>query len=73
MSFDKIDLFDASKGKRGTSLSKLLNGINGPQDLKHLSVLQLEKLAGEIRELLIHTVANNGGHLAPNLGVVELT
>jgi 1-deoxy-D-xylulose-5-phosphate synthase len=73
VSFDKIDLFDASKGKRGTSLSKLLNGINGPQDLKHLSVLQLEKLAGEIRELLIHTVANNGGHLAPNLGVVELT
>lgn len=54
-------------------MSKLLNSINGPQDLKNLSVPQLEKLAGEIRELLIHTVSANGGHLAPNLGVVELT
>ncbi|MDF2873841.1 MAG: dxs 2 [Sporomusa sp.] len=55
------------------SLGKLLDGINGPQDLKSLSLGQLEKLAGEIRELLIHTVSANGGHLAPNLGVVELT
>ncbi|WP_414714929.1 1-deoxy-D-xylulose-5-phosphate synthase [Sporomusa sp.] len=55
------------------SLGKLLDGINGPQDLKSLSLGQLEKLAGEIRELLIHTVSTNGGHLAPNLGVVELT
>ncbi|HWR45218.1 MAG TPA: 1-deoxy-D-xylulose-5-phosphate synthase [Sporomusa sp.] len=54
-------------------MGKLLDGINGPQDLKSLSLGQLEKLAGEIRELLIHTVSTNGGHLAPNLGVVELT
>jgi len=54
-------------------LGKLLDGINGPQDLKSLSLDQLETLAGEIRELLIHTVSANGGHLAPNLGVVELT
>lgn len=54
-------------------LGILLDGINGPQDLKSLSLGQLEKLAGEIRELLIHTVSANGGHLAPNLGVVELT
>ncbi|SDD36602.1 1-deoxy-D-xylulose-5-phosphate synthase [Sporomusa acidovorans DSM 3132] len=51
----------------------MLDSINGPQDIKHFSMAQLEKLAGEIRELLIHTVASNGGHLAPNLGVVELT
>lgn len=51
----------------------MLDSINGPQDIKHFSMAQLEKLAKEIRELLIHTVASNGGHLAPNLGVVELT
>ncbi|MBP2634191.1 MAG: dxs 2 [Firmicutes bacterium] len=54
-------------------MSKLLDNINGPQDLKHFSLAQLEKLAEEIRELLIHTVSTTGGHLAPNLGVVELT
>ncbi len=54
-------------------MSNLLEDIHSPQDLKTLSFSQLEKLAGEIRELLIHTVAANGGHLAPNLGVVELT
>ncbi|WP_425061150.1 1-deoxy-D-xylulose-5-phosphate synthase [Sporomusa carbonis] len=54
-------------------MNKLLDGINGPRDLKTLSFGQLEKLAEEIRDLLIHTVAANGGHLAPNLGVVELT
>lgn len=54
-------------------MSKLLDTINGPKDLKHFSLVQLEQLAEEIRELLIHTVAATGGHLAPNLGVVELT
>jgi len=54
-------------------LGNLLDAINGPEDLKHLSISQLEKLAGEIRELLVHTVSRTGGHLAPNLGVVELT
>lgn len=54
-------------------MSKLLDGINGPQDIKKFSLDQLAELAGEIRELLIHTIAANGGHLAPNLGVVELT
>ena len=51
----------------------ILDSINQPQDLKRLSNSQLEKLAGEIRGLLIHTVSQTGGHLAPNLGVVELT
>lgn len=51
----------------------VLETIEQPQDLKKLSFSQLEKLAGEIRNLIIQTIAKNGGHLAPNLGVVELT
>ncbi|MDR7865301.1 MAG: 1-deoxy-D-xylulose-5-phosphate synthase [Sporomusaceae bacterium] len=51
----------------------ILDMISGPADLKRLTLPQMEKLAGEIRGLLIHTVAQTGGHLAPNLGVVELT
>jgi len=51
----------------------LLNKIDSPADLKGLSIEQLYKLAGEIRGLLIETVAETGGHIAPNLGVVELT
>ncbi|HPT88178.1 MAG TPA: 1-deoxy-D-xylulose-5-phosphate synthase [Bacillota bacterium] len=54
-------------------MGKLLEKINGPQDLKALSEPELEALAKEIRELLLHTVSQTGGHLAPNLGVVELT
>ncbi|VBB08005.1 transketolase signature 2 [Lucifera butyrica] len=54
-------------------MNSLLESIDQPQNLKKLSLAQLEKLAGEIRGLLIHTIACNGGHLAPNLGVVELT
>lgn len=52
---------------------RLLDGINSPEDLKSLSFEELERLAGEIREDLVKTVAKTGGHLAPNLGVVELT
>ena len=51
----------------------LLETINQPKDLKKLSFAQLEQLAAEIRQLLICTISKNGGHLAPNLGVVELT
>lgn len=54
-------------------MEAILETINSPHDLKKLSFSQLEKLAGEIRGLLIHTVSRTGGHLAPNLGVVELT
>ncbi|NLM37530.1 MAG: 1-deoxy-D-xylulose-5-phosphate synthase, partial [Firmicutes bacterium] len=46
---------------------------NLPEDLKKMSYPELEDLAAEIRTLLIETVARQGGHLAPNLGVVELT
>lgn len=54
-------------------MGKYLARINSPRDLKALSTAQLELLAGEIRAEIISTVAKNGGHLAPNLGVVELT
>lgn len=51
----------------------LLKQINGPQDLKKLKIEELSKLAGEIRTLLVETISQTGGHLAPSLGVVELT
>lgn len=52
---------------------KILQTINGPEDVKKLSSNQLDSLAGEIREKMIETVSRNGGHLASNLGAVELT
>ena len=51
----------------------LLQTIRGPRDLKDLSPDQLPQLAAEIRDQLIAVVTSNGGHLGPNLGVVELT
>jgi len=54
-------------------MSRLLDGINCPQDLKALSQQEVERLAAEIREELVSTVSANGGHLASNLGTVELT
>lgn len=54
-------------------MSRFLDRLAGPSDLKGYSYDELDKLAEEIRKEIIHTVAQNGGHLAPNLGVVELT
>ena len=51
----------------------LLDNIHGPRDLDGLSTEQLVALAVEIREFLITNVSKTGGHLGPNLGVVELT
>ena len=51
----------------------MLEQVRGPADLQHLSQDQLTELAVEIRQFLIHKVAASGGHLGPNLGVVELT
>ena len=51
----------------------LLSTITSPADLKELDRGQLERLAAEIRERLIEVTARNGGHIGPNLGVVELT
>jgi 1-deoxy-D-xylulose-5-phosphate synthase len=51
----------------------LLAHIRSPRDVKGLSTEQLAQLAAEIRDTLIKVVSTNGGHLGPNLGVVELT
>ncbi len=51
----------------------LLEQIREPKDMKHLSIQELEQLAQEIRDFLITQLSVTGGHLAPNLGVVELT
>lgn len=55
-----------------TSMS-ILSRINGPRDLDHLTKPELTQLAEEIRSYLIQSVAKTGGHLGPNLGVVETT
>ena len=54
-------------------MANILEGIDSPQQLQKLSLPELEQLAAEIRERLITVLSNNGGHLGPNLGVVELT
>ena len=51
----------------------MLEKINSPEDVKKLTLSQKEKLAEEIRKYIIEIVSENGGHLASNLGVVELT
>jgi 1-deoxy-D-xylulose-5-phosphate synthase len=51
----------------------LLESIGSPQDLKRLNLAQMKELAQEIRDYLIETITTTGGHLGPNLGVVELT
>jgi 1-deoxy-D-xylulose-5-phosphate synthase len=51
----------------------ILSRIKTPEDLKNLGFAELNRLAAEIREVIVSTVSRNGGHLASNLGVVELT
>ncbi len=51
----------------------LLDVVNSPADLRALKPHQLDTLAAEIREFVVQAVAVTGGHLGPNLGVVELT
>ncbi len=51
----------------------MLENINSPKDLKSIKTKDLDVLCGEIRQELIKTISNNGGHLASNLGTVELT
>jgi 1-deoxy-D-xylulose-5-phosphate synthase len=57
----------------GHPVEGLLDSIAGPQDLRGLSLDELRTLAAEIRDFLVEKVARTGGHLGPNLGVVELT
>jgi 1-deoxy-D-xylulose-5-phosphate synthase len=54
-------------------MGALLDTIHSPQDLKRLSIEDLGRLAQEVREFVTASVSRTGGHLAPNLGVVELT
>ena len=54
-------------------MEKILSGIKSPADVKRLTIPQLIQLAEEIRERLIFVVSKTGGHIGPNLGVVELT
>ena len=51
----------------------MLEKVNSPRDIKGFNVKDLENLAAEVRDKLIETVSKNGGHLASNLGTVELT
>ncbi|MET8000343.1 1-deoxy-D-xylulose-5-phosphate synthase [Nonomuraea glycinis] len=51
----------------------MLGSVKGPQDVKRLTAEELPQLAGEVRDLLVDACAKFGGHLGPNLGVVELT
>ena len=54
-------------------MSRYLDMVDGPEHVKKLTLPQLQELAAEIRQDLISVLARNGGHLGPNLGVVELT
>lgn len=54
-------------------MSRLLDTLRSPDDLKHLTIEQMTALAEEIRQMITQTVSQTGGHLASNLGVVELT
>src|SRR5665647_319379 len=72
---------DSNLASRASSIAKnkgarrmgLLESIHAPKDLQTLDLIELKKLAQEIRQEMIDVVSKNGGHLAPNLGVVELT
>lgn len=59
--------------KNGPEKPRILDSINSPADLKKLTIQELEKLASEIRGELVTTVSVTGGHLASNLGAVEIT
>jgi hypothetical protein len=60
-------------GQETGDMTKLLDQIHFPFDVKKLDLEELEDLSKEIREVILSTVSRNGGHLASNLGVVELT
>ncbi|MFT2019162.1 1-deoxy-D-xylulose-5-phosphate synthase [Streptomyces sp. 796.1] len=63
----------SSRSQSGASGTPLLDRISGPADVRRLAPPELTALAGEIREFLVEAVSKTGGHLGPNLGVVELT
>src|ERR1700722_2792631 len=63
----------ALRGAVWEALMSLLNAISTPADVRKLSIEEMTQLAGEIRHDIVQAVSANGGHLASNLGVVELT
>ncbi|MBQ3376417.1 MAG: 1-deoxy-D-xylulose-5-phosphate synthase [Erysipelotrichaceae bacterium] len=64
---------DGQPSVKGTALMTVLEQINKPDDIKKLPEDQLNVLAQEIREYLLQSVSQTGGHLASNLGIVEIT
>ena len=54
-------------------MEQILDGIKCPGDIQRLSLSQLKNLSGELQRMIIDTCADNGGHLAPSLGTVDLT
>src|SRR2546423_8346463 len=64
---------DSSETTTTTAPKRLLDGIHSPADIKSLSEQELPQLAQEVRDELIRVLSQTGGHLGPNLGVVELT
>lgn len=70
---DIKDSTTASLAVNDTSATPLLDSIHAPADIRALSIPQLEQLAHEVRVRIIDVVSHTGGHLAPSLGVVELT
>ncbi len=54
-------------------MNNILDRITGPKDIKKFSSKELSKLATEVRRLILDTVSKTGGHLSPNLGIVEVT
>ena len=57
----------------GVDLKRLLDSVNWPKDIRKLNISQLNRLALELRAFLLENVSKTGGHLASNLGIVELT
>jgi len=72
MTLEPFDSSGASRAK-ATSPWPLLDRVSSPADLKELSSDELPRLCTEVREFLLDTVQNTGGHLGSNLGVVEMT
>src|ERR1700724_555803 len=64
---------DSSETTTTTAPQRLLDGIHSPADIKALREQDLPQLAQEVRDELIRVLSQTGGHLGPNLGVVELT
>ncbi|NMW89367.1 1-deoxy-D-xylulose-5-phosphate synthase [Mobiluncus curtisii] len=71
---DSMSQFEPVRAQNADLVSlRLLPTISSPRDLRHLNHQELNRLSGEIRQFLVESVAKTGGHLGPNLGVVELT